>query len=227
MSLFKGTQPVADGLDLDMLLQDSYLLVVELRQGGLVQSSRVLWGLCVQQIERVRQQLQNAGMSARNVDYISHAQCALLDETVLGFADEEARTSWMNEPLQAKFFSRHQAGEFLYEEMREVLREPSPDPHVLKMYHRVLMLGFLGRYSDLESSGRQEILEALSARVPPLTIDEALPSLISGRQQGLTLSWLRSPWLHAVAAAVLLTGTWWGLDYLLDDLIASLATDRV
>jgi type VI secretion system protein ImpK len=212
--------------DLDLLLQDSYLLVVELKQGGAAKSSRNLWSLCTVQIERVRQQLETAGLSKRSVDLISYAHCALLDETVLGHADAEARAKWAGEPMQARYFSRHQAGEFLYEEMRDVLRQPSPDPHVLTVYHRVLMLGFLGRYPRLDDPERQLLVAEMAKRVAPLGLDQGLPTVVSACQPKLQLGWLRSPLLHIVVAGLLLVATWWGLDYLLAQQIASLAMDQ-
>lgn len=113
--------------DLDSLLQDSYLLVVQLRHGASAHNGNALMDLCVEQVEYVRLHLERAGLSKRSIELISHAQCALLDETMLGRATDDAHSRWASESLQAKFFNRHQAGEFLYEEMREVLREPAPD----------------------------------------------------------------------------------------------------
>ena len=228
MSLFTAnkTGAVAPEVDLDHLLQNSYLLVIELRQGGSARSSGDLWSRCASEIERVRQSLAAADVSQRSIDLISHAQCALLDETVLTCADADARTTWTREPLQARFFSRHQAGQFLYEELREVLREPSPDPYVLTAYHRVLMLGFLGRYSQPSDPERQQLIATLNARVAPLHAEQPLSTLVDGRRRTWRLSWLRSPVLHVFAAALLLAIAWWELDCLLADLIASFATDQ-
>lgn len=227
MSRLARKAPITEAVDLDLLLLDSYLLVVELRQGGSARSSDALWDRCAGQIESVRCQLQDAGMSLVSIDLISHAQCALLDETVLSWADSDARAKWTNEPLQARFFSRHQAGVFLYEEMSEVLRQPAPDPAVLTVYHRVLMLGFLGRYRTLEDPERQRMVTALNAHVFPLKINENLPTVVGKRQRMHRLSWVRSPALHALVAILVLAGTWWGLDHLLASLIASLAADQV
>jgi len=69
----------AAAVDIDALLQDTYLLVVELRQGASVQPGRELGELCVEQVEQTRQRLELAGLSPRSIDHISHAQCALLD----------------------------------------------------------------------------------------------------------------------------------------------------
>lgn len=50
-------QHVATTSDIDELLQDTYLLVIELRQGAMVQRAPELWANCVEQVERVREAL--------------------------------------------------------------------------------------------------------------------------------------------------------------------------
>lgn len=212
----------ATAVDIDSLLQDSYLLVVELRQGASAQNSRDLWQLCVEQIEHVRQQLKHAGLSQRSIDHISHAQCALLDETVLGCAKDEVHAKWASEPLQARFFSRHQAGEFLYEDMREVLREPAPDRHVLTAFQRVLMLGFRGCYRDVNDPDREQLLAALNAQVAPLELSHGVTTQVLAGHRMSTLHGLQSPLAHVLAVGLLLVGAWWGLNHLLGGVIATL-----
>ncbi|WP_166359565.1 type VI secretion system protein TssL, short form [Pseudomonas akapageensis] len=212
---------------IDALLQDSYLLVVELRKGALVLDGPTLSALCSKQIEHVRQELQDAGLSQRSIDHISHAQCALLDETVLNCAQKDAREFWASEPLQAKFFNRHQAGEFLYEDMREALREPAPDLHVLTAYQRVLVLGFQGRYSDVKDPDREQLLAALNKQVAPLALGHGVATQPGSGQQLSDLRWLRTPSAHVVTAGLLLVGAWWGLDRLLGGVIATLLSAQV
>ncbi|MGH8383213.1 type VI secretion system protein TssL, short form [Pseudomonas sp.] len=209
-------------VDIDVLLQDSYLLVVELRQGASAQDSKALWARCAQQIEHVRACLDKAGLSERSIDHICHAQCALLDETVLSCAKEDDHSSWASKPLQAEFFNRHQAGESLYEDMREVLRAPAPDLHVLTVFQRVLMLGFQGRYRAINDPEREQLLTTLNAQVAPLSLDQMLTtsSTRGGRLPGRR--WLQSPLAHVLLAGVLLVGVWWGLDYQLGRVIATL-----
>jgi type VI secretion system protein ImpK len=146
----------------------------------------------------------------------------LLDETVLTCAAADAREKWAGEPLQAKFFSRHQAGEFLYEDMREVLREPAPDLHVLTVFQRVLMLGFQGRYREANSPERTQLLAALNAHVPPLELTRTLPTKMEfGSRLGAWL-WSQSPLANALAIGALLVSFWWGLDHFLGRLITTL-----
>ena len=146
----------------------------------------------------------------------------MLDETVLTFAKDDAHARWASEPLQAKFFNSHQAGESLYEDMREVLHQPVPDRHVVTAFQRVLMLGFHGRYRTLEAPERQLLLAALTEQVAPLAINVDLTShSVIGRRTHRLSVW-RSPLGNLSAIALLLLGVWWGLSHLLDAMIAAL-----
>lgn len=225
MNLTAPNQHTVTAQDLDALLQDSYLLVVELRQGASVQDSPDLWTHCAKQVEHVQQRLKDAGVSPRSVELISHAQCALLDETALSCAKGDAHVNWARQPLQTRFFSSHQAGEFLYEDMREALSQPAADVLVLTAFQRVLMLGFQGRYRDVSDPEREQLLAALSARVAPLELNQALTTQTDGQRMS-GLPGLRSPLIHILAAGLLLVGAWWGLDYWLGGLIVTLVSGQ-
>jgi type VI secretion system protein ImpK len=209
-------------VDIDALLQDTYLLVVELRHGAEAHTSPELWSRCVADVEHVRAMLQEGGLDQRSIELIIHAQCALLDETVLACAAGRAHEDWAMETLQAKFFSSHQAGESLYEDMRAVLREAAAHPHVLTVFQRVLMLGFLGRYRDANHPERQQLLTAISAEVPPLVTSQPLVIPLDTGPRMPIWGWLRSPLVHIVMVAALLVGAWWGLDNALGEAVASL-----
>ncbi|MCJ8207127.1 type VI secretion system protein TssL, short form [Pseudomonas sp. RGM2987] len=209
--------------DMDALLHDTYMLVVELRQGASTPQIQQLWQACVKQVEDTRRQLGQAGLDQSSIDHVSHAQCALLDETVLSCSTADIRAQWACEPLQAKFFNRHQAGIFLYEQMHEVLRAPAPDKRVLTVFQRVLLLGFRGRYPEAADPEREQILAALNAHVPPLVVDQQLvlqparSTVIGGLFQR------RSPLFHALMVALLLVGVWWAMDHLLHGVVTSLS----
>jgi type VI secretion system protein ImpK len=213
-------------VDVDALLQDSYLLVVELQQKASPKDGEELWKHCVAQVEQCRNSLIDAGVSQRAVNQICYAQCALLDETVLRNTSAQAHAIWAAKPLQAHFFSRHQAGEQLYEDMREALAEPAPDLRVLTCYHRVLMLGFLGRYRTETAPEREQLLAALGEQVEPFAATGATPVLVSARG-GSWRRWLSLPWLHLTAAAVLLVGLWLVLHRVLGDTVTSLLSGQV
>lgn len=88
------------------------------------------------------------------MEHITYAQCALLDETVLSRSGmDDGQAIWMKDPLQSHFFNTLQAGELLYERMKQVLQEPAPAQAVLTCFHRVLLLGFRGRYQDPVAPG--------------------------------------------------------------------------
>ncbi|MFA7895426.1 type VI secretion system protein TssL, short form [Pseudomonas putida] len=212
----------ASKADIDALLQDTYLRVVELRYGTGVHSSPELWPRCVADVEHVRASLQEDGLDSRSIELISHAQCALLDETVLACAEGKAYEDWAMETLQARFFSSHQAGESLYEDMRTVLREASAHPYVFTVFQRVLMLGFLGRYRDVNHPERQQLLAAIDAHVPPLDTSQSLVTQVGGTSHLPMWGWLKSPLVHVLAASGLLIGLWWGLDLTLAEAVASL-----
>lgn len=221
MSLADLNKHTFTAQDLDALLQDTYLLVVSLREGASLQNSPQLPEHCAKQVEQVRQGLKDAGVGARSLALISYAQCALLDETALGYAKGDAHANWAREPLQAKFFNRHQAGEFLYEDISEALRHPAPDVLVLTAFQRVMMLGFQGRYRDVNDPEREQLLAALNARVAPLQLNHTLMTHRVGRRMQ-RLRRIGSPMVHALAAGLLLAGTWWGLDHWLGGLAATL-----
>ncbi len=70
-------------INIDALLRDTFLTVVELRQGTTVRHGMELYRHCQRQVELVRERLKDAGFSRESVEHITYAQCALLDETVL------------------------------------------------------------------------------------------------------------------------------------------------
>lgn len=208
-------------IDIDELLQDTWLLVVQLRQGVPVEHGQTLWQHCTKNIERTEQTLKEAGMHQSAIDHIRYAQCALLDETVLGRPQDDGYSAWHAMPLQAHFFQTLQAGELLYQRMREVLREPAPNMAVLTCFHRVLMLGFRGVYGENDTPERQQLVTELSQRVAPLDVDQSAPLLVNAAASR-RYRWLHSRWVHVVAAVVILAGVWWGFHSYLTTLVTTL-----
>ncbi len=175
-------------INIDALLRDTFLTVVELRQGTTVelrQGTTVRHGIelyrhCQRQVELVRERLKDAGFSRENVEHITYAQCALLDETVLSRSGmDDGQAIWMKNPLQSHFFNTLQAGDFfntlqagelLYERMKQVLQEPAPAQAVLTCFHRVLLLGFRGRYQDPAAPERDQLISTLNGQVAPFGV---------------------------------------------------------
>jgi type VI secretion system protein ImpK len=202
----------SSALDIDEVLHDTYLLVVQLRQGASLNTSPGLWRHCTERVEQCRERLTEAGMALRSIELIGLAQCALLDETVLSRATDYAHGAWAARPLQAHFFNHHQAGVQVYEDLRELLAETAPDPQVLTCFHRVLMLGFLGRYRGENTEERERLLAALDAKVAPPGAQRRLPllALPPGRDVMAGLG-RHSLIAHLLTAGLVLAATWWGL----------------
>ncbi len=114
-------------IDIDVLLRDTFLTVVELRQGTSARHGQELYRHCLQQVEGVRERLTAAGFSQQDIEHITYAQCALLDETVLSRdVMDDGQMVWLKNPLQSHFFNTLQAGELLYERMKRFLLGASP-----------------------------------------------------------------------------------------------------
>ena len=210
-------------INVDLIFQDTYLLVIELRHGRTMTNSKTLRETCIAQVEGARSALQEAGMSPRSVDLIIHAQCALLDEAVFANVGDGVRQIWINESLQARFCGHHRAGEILHEQMREVLREPAPDMHVVTVFQRVMMLGFLGGYRSLDDEERLVLKKQLDA-LAGLRIEELGPTWIDARGPVRTFPWwLRSPLVHLAIAGLALFAVWWFLNRSLANMVDELA----
>ncbi len=214
-------------IDVDLIFQDSYLLAVELRHGRPKTDCTTLRQTCIALVESGREALQQGGMSPRSIDLITHAQCALLDEFVLANVGDSVREVWITESLQARFCGHHRAGEILNEQMREVLREPAPDMHVVTLFQRVMMLGFLGGYRSLDDEERLVLKNRLDALAGP-HLFPVRPTWIDARGPVRTFPWwLRSPLLHLAIAGLALVVLWWFLNRTLANMVDELVVRGV
>lgn len=218
-------------LDIDQLMEDTWLTVTLLRQGAATPDGDALYRNCCQQVDNVRKTLQSAGYDEASIGHISYAQCALLDETVMSRKPEDAgggkeavldegQRAWRTAPLQAKYFGSLHAGEAIWDRIAEVLHQPAPVEAVLVCYHRILALGFQGLFSvnTVSQTQRNETFRALSERVPAL---DAGLSLIVHRTGHRRYSLLRSVWFW-IGFAVVLTGlVWLGGHHWLQTLLSS------
>lgn len=163
----------AVSVDIDALLQDTWLQVISLRHGPLFLEGegRALWERCIADVERVQRELKASELDETSCQHILSAQCALLDEAVKGRGvEDDACVQWYDIPLQGHFLGTMDAGDTLCDKMRDVLREPAPDCAVLTCFQRVMMLGFLGNFRSLNDPERQKLVTALNERVAPLAI---------------------------------------------------------
>lgn len=207
-------------LDIDQLMAETWLTVSLLRHGAAALDGGALYETCCQQVESVRGALAHAGYDDACIAHISYAQCALLDEAVMGrkfstpgagdvSEPDAGQIAWRKAPLQARFFGTLHAGETLWDRIEDVLRQPSPMEAVLICYHRVMSLGFQGLYGvqTLDLSRREALIDALSRRVPPF---DAGLSLVVHQMKAHRYGASRSIWFW-IAIAIGLTGAlWWG-----------------
>lgn len=217
--------PKRQSVDIDALLQDTWLQVISLRHGPTIKEGegQSFWTYCVATAERVQSVLEKAGMDEASRKDILYVQCSLLDEAVKGRnVQDDAWVQWYVMPLQGHFFGNIDAGDALCARMREVLRDPSADQRVLTCFHRAMMLGFLGEYRALDAPERQKLVTELAARVPPLRYAQSQPVLAGMKAGYRLLGWLSSWPLQTAVGALLLAGLWWGLNHWLDQILGSL-----
>ncbi|CPR18698.1 hypothetical protein BIY26_20260 [Brenneria goodwinii] len=210
-------------ISIDVLLRDTWLMVVALRNGAVAERGEPLYQKGIELVEKARKRMADVGYSAEVVDAVSYAQCALLDETVLNRPQSDnGYDIWMQTPLQARFFNTLQAGEVLYERIRQSLQQPGIDPLILTCLHRVLMMGFEGRYRNQPQQERQALLDLLTQKVEPFTVQEGQePLLVNTRREGRGLRYFRSLWFWSGLAVLVVIGVWFGLHYQLQQLLSA------
>jgi type VI secretion system protein ImpK len=217
-------------IDIDALLQDTWLQVISLRHGPQFQEGegRVLWERCIADVERVQRELKASELDDANCQHILTAQCALLDEAVKGRGvEDDACVQWYDIPLQGHFLGTMDAGDTLCARMGEVLCGPAPEPAVLTCFQRVMMLGFLGSFRTLYDPERQKLVSALSEQVEPFTHPQTHPVLAESRAGRGMNGWLTS-WPALIGLSVLvLAALWWGLDRWLDLTLTTLLPGAV
>ncbi len=225
--LQRGT---AASIDIDALLQDTWLQVVSLRHGPKFQDGegRKLWEHCIADVERVQRELKESELDEASYQHILTAQCALLDEAVKGRGvEDDACVQWYDIPLQGHFLGTMDAGDTLCDRMRDVLREPAPDQAVVTCFQRVMMLGFLGSFRSLNDPERQKLVSALSEHVPTISYPQAHPVLAESRAGRGMGGWLAS-WLVRIGLSVIVVAAlWWGLNHWLDQMLLTLLPGAV
>lgn len=220
----------AASIDIDALLQDTWLQVISLRHGPQFQDGegRVLWERCIADVERVQRELKASELDEASCQHILTAQCALLDEAVKGRGvDDDACMQWYDIPLLGHFLGTMDAGDTLCERMQDVLREPAPDNAVLTCFQRVMMLGFLGSFRSLNDPERQKLVTALSEQVAPFSHPQTHPVLAESRAGRGMGGWLASWPVRIGLSVIVIAALWWGLNNWLDQTLLTLLPGAV
>jgi len=191
-----GIEPAlsSDDPDIRALLADTALLVTTLKAGGEIESVAQLRTRCMTSIRALSGELERCGVPASVRQDAMLAQCALLDEAVLMWLKDDARSGWDSNPLQVECFNRHDAGSYVFERLEARMREASPDARLLEAYAAILGLGFGGRYM-LDPASRRQIVSALDAMLARLGLGAAL-AFTTDRSRTRIGDWCRrlSPW---------------------------------
>lgn len=220
----------AASIDIDALLQDTWLQVISLRHGPKFQDGegRTLWECCIADVERVQHELKASELDEVSCQHILTAQCALLDEAVKGRGvEDDACVQWYDIPLQGHFLGTMDAGDTLCARMRGVLREPDPDNAVVTCFQRVMMLGFLGSFRSLNDPDRQKLVNALSEHVTPFSYPQTHPVLTESRAGRGIGGWLASWPVRIGLSVVVVAALWWGLSNWLDRMLLTLLPGAV
>ena len=190
----------------DMLFSSAWLAVCELRSEQEVTDGQAFYRRACGWVESWHHQLTKAGISANSREQMIYAVCALLDESVLDrpLRDDGYRF-WLINPLQAKYFNTMQAGEDLWERIRNELQQTAPDPYTLTCFYRVLQLGFGGRYRARDDERREDIVQRLRQQVETWSQMQDLSLIARSGKVRIRGRWYWLWWLGGVA---LLIGAW-------------------
>lgn len=217
-------------VDIDALLQDTWLQVISLRHGPQFRDGegRILWERCVADVEQVQRELKSSGLDEASCRLIMTAQCALLDESVKGRGvEDDACVQWYDIPLQGHFLGTMDAGDTLCARMHDILHDPAADNAVLTCFQRVMMLGFLGSFHSLNDPERQKLAAALNEQVTPYHYPQTSPVLAESRAGKGVNRWLMSWPVYTGLCVMMLVALWWGLDHWLDQTLLRLLPEAV
>lgn len=207
----------SDQSHIDSIFYPGWLMASQLRGGQEVQDGSSLYRQACRLVEEAKIALADAGYSETQRDNMVYALCALLDESVLnrGLSDDGYLT-WRRDPLQAHFFGTLNAGEELWERIRNILKETGPDIAVLTCLYRTVQLGFVGQYREQDDDRREDVVRKLGERVLPFQLAQDAPIVARGSRQR---SGRRLYWLSWAAGAVILATLWFCLSSSLNEMV--------
>lgn len=208
---------ISNSNTIDMLFADTWLMVCQLRQGAEISEGKSFYRRVCEHIDHTRQQLIEKGYSQSSVENMLYAQCALIDESVMNRSTrDDGYIQWLQSPLQAKYFNTLEAGDKLWDRLRHLLNEPASNQDVLICFHRVITLGFVGKYRQADAPEREEIIERLHAQLPSYALSSNLPLVIKPKQR---INRRHLYWLGWIGGFLLLAALWWGASISLEHLL--------
>lgn len=152
---------------IDILFADIWLIVCQLRQGVEISEGHIFYQHICQHIENIRQQLLENKYSKFAIESMLYAICALIDESVMNrLPHDEGYLYWFQSPLQAKYFNTLDAGNKLWDKLQDLLKRPIENQDILICFHRVIALGFIGKYYQNNTPEREKIIVLLNKEYP-------------------------------------------------------------
>jgi type VI secretion system protein ImpK len=202
---------------LALALQEALTAVVRLRADRQpVTDAAGFRAQMMQLLGRAEQDARIAGYEPADVRMAVFAVVALLDESALN-ARQPALADWARRPLQEELFGVHMAGEWLFQNVEQLLARPDTPAlaDLLEVHQLVFLLGFRGRYGAADPSALHAYTSRVADRVARLR----------GHPGDLSPAWHptddaiagRDPWIRrlalGLAASVLLGVVLWGAGF--------------
>ncbi|SUA44388.1 Uncharacterized protein conserved in bacteria [Neisseria zoodegmatis] len=146
-------------------LRDTAIAVAALSAGATPETTATWHEHGKALVTQFKNHLHENGFSSEEIDALSYAQCALLDEIALKHLQGQDRDAWEMEPLQVHFFQSYHAGDVLCDRIEELCTHKSPNTKIAEGYLSILNLGFRGRYI-LDEQEAQKWRNELSRFLP-------------------------------------------------------------
>lgn len=191
---------------MDVLLQDTWLLVLAIRNTSGVKVDKQLYQNCLRQIDLVQEKLRKAGVTNDISGEIKFAHCVFLDEAVMTQKDIDVSFWWHESPLQSRLLMHLRGGEYFYEHIKTLLRAPSPSEAIMTCYHRMLVLGYQGKYRGDEGEGNEErlsLMNQLQERLPDYRNKIDTPLFIRNHRPDIRF-WQQRPWVIQLAGLLMI-----------------------
>ncbi|APC11071.1 MULTISPECIES: type VI secretion system protein TssL, short form [Providencia] len=203
---------------IDMIFAQTWLMVCQLHQGTAISQGDNFYHRVCQLIDETRQKLLEHGYPETAIEHMQYAQCALIDESVMNrqHQQDDGYNTWIQSPLQARYFNTLEAGDKLWDRLRSILNETAPNPDVLLCFHRVLTLGFVGKFRQQNAPERERIVAQLNVQLPDYLISSDLPLVVKPK---LRFSRRRLYWFGWIGGALVLAAMWWGFSASLEHLL--------
>lgn len=202
---------------IDSLFADTWLMVCQLRQGAEISDGKTFYRRVCEHIDKTRQNLTEKGYSPSAIENMLYAQCALIDESVMNRTTrDDGYLQWIQSPLQAKYFNTLEAGDKLWDRLRNLLNEPAPNHDVLICFHRVITLGFVGKYRQTNAPEREQIIELLNTQLPAYALSSDLPLVMKPKHR---INRRHIYWLGWFGGIMVIAMLWWGFSVSLEHLL--------